>query len=186
MRREDGCYRPKVAQDISRQFLQNGDIDGYLKLTGALLDITRKENPTTADRQAILDQYEYLTHTDPRETGRANIDAAAQAMQFGLVPGGGSPPEEPPGPEDEPLARDPNEPSESWEKGWAARGSELEEKYGGPGELPSNYPTIDRFWNGIATSWKSIDLRAGTYQNPAQLMRRLNSYLDRALQRMKS
>ena len=38
---------------------------------------------------------------------------------------------------------------------------------------------IDRFWNGIATSWKSIDLRAATYQNPARLMSRLNSYLDK-------
>jgi len=167
-----------VADDIDRQFLQNGDIDGYLKLTGALLDITRKANPTTADRQAILDEYEYLTHTDPRETGRANIDAAAQLVQLGLVPGGG-PPDEPSGPEEEPVDSDPNQPSEDWEKGWAQRGKDLERKLGGPEDLPENSPVIDRFPNGIATSWKSLDLRGNTYQNPAVLMNRLNRYVDK-------
>ncbi len=169
---------PAIAKEIDRQFVQTGDLDDALKLWDALHDIATKNNPTTADRRAILDKYEYLTHIDPSEVGRTTIDAAAQLMQLGLVPGGG-PPDEPSGPEDEPAARDPNQPSESWEKGWAARGSELEQKYGGPGELPSNYPTIDRFWNGIATSWKSVDLRAGTYQDPARLMSRLNSYVDK-------
>lgn len=169
---------PAIGKEIYRQFVQTGDLDDALKLWSALRDITTSSNPTIDDRQAILDKYEYLTHIDPSEVGRANIDAAAQLMQLGLVPGGG-PPDEPSDPEEEPVKRDPNQPSESWEKGWADRGNDLEEKYGGPGGLPPNYPVIDRFWNGIAASWKSIDLRAGTYTSPARLMSRLNSYLDK-------
>ena len=134
-------------------------MDDAVKLYGALLDITKANNPTTGDRQAILDKYEYLTHIDPSEVGRATIDAAAQLMQLGMVPGSGPPDE--PGPKDEPTARDPNLPSESWEKGWAARGKELENKLGGPEDLPDNSPVIDRFPDGIATSWKSLDLRGG-------------------------
>ncbi len=169
---------PEIYKEIDRQFIQAGDLDDAIKLGDALLYITKKNDPTTADRQAILDKYEYLTHVDPIEAGRATIDAAAQVMQAAMVPGGG-PPEEPPASENEPVARNPDQPSESWEKGWADRGNDLEKKYGGPGKLPPNYPTIDRFWDGIATSWKSIDLRAGTYQAPARLTSRLNSYLDK-------
>jgi hypothetical protein len=167
---------PAVAKEIDRQFVQTGDLDDAIKLYAALLQITKANNPTADDRRAILDKYEYLTHIDPSEAGRATIDAAAQLMQLGMVPGGG-PPDEPS--EGEPIGRNPNQPSESWQKGWADRGSDLEKKYGGPGELPPNYPIIDRFWQGLATSWKSVDLRASTYQNPARLMSRLNSYLDK-------
>jgi hypothetical protein len=167
-----------IGNEIYRQFVEKGDLVDALKLWDALHDIATKNNPTTADRQAILDKYEYLTHIDPSEVGQKTIDAAAQLVQLGLVPGGG-PPDKPSDPEEEPFERDPSQPSESWEKGWADRGNDLEGKYGGPGVLPPNYPVIDRFWNGIATSWKSIDLRAATYQNPARLMSRLNSYLDK-------
>lgn len=38
--------------------------------------------------------------------------------------------------------------------------------------------TIDNFTNGIATSIKSIDLNAATYQDAARLTARLNNYID--------
>ena len=44
--------------------------------------------------------------------------------------------------------------------------------------LPFNYPTIDRFANGVATSIKSIDLGAKTYQNLPTLAYTLRGYVD--------
>ena len=37
---------------------------------------------------------------------------------------------------------------------------------------------IDRFAEGIATSIKSLDLTAATYQDPARLLSRINRYVD--------
>jgi hypothetical protein len=68
------------------------------------------------------------------------------------------------------LARDP------WKLGWAARGSYLHELLGGT--LSPTFPVIDRFVDGMATSIKSIDLNAATYQKTAQLTYRLKQYID--------
>jgi hypothetical protein len=40
------------------------------------------------------------------------------------------------------------------------------------------FRTIDNFTDGIATSIKSIDLNAATYQDAARLTYRLNHYVD--------
>ena len=40
------------------------------------------------------------------------------------------------------------------------------------------FRTIDNFTDGIATSIKSIDLNAATYQDAARLTYRLNQYVD--------
>jgi filamentous hemagglutinin len=44
--------------------------------------------------------------------------------------------------------------------------------------LPATFRTIDSFSNGVATSIKSIDLNATTYQDVARLTYRLNAYID--------
>jgi hypothetical protein len=44
--------------------------------------------------------------------------------------------------------------------------------------LPPNFEVIDRFVAGIATSIKSLDLTAATYQDPARLLSRINRYVD--------
>jgi hypothetical protein len=46
--------------------------------------------------------------------------------------------------------------------------------------LPGNFPVIDQFdfASGTATSIKSIDLTAASYQNTATLASRLNGYVD--------
>ena len=44
--------------------------------------------------------------------------------------------------------------------------------------LPSNFPKIDRFANGIATSIKSIDLGAASYQNISTLMNTVRGYIN--------
>jgi hypothetical protein len=46
------------------------------------------------------------------------------------------------------------------------------------GNLPRNFPVVDRFANGIATSIKSIDLRAVSYLNAQKLTSTLTRYID--------
>jgi hypothetical protein len=43
---------------------------------------------------------------------------------------------------------------------------------------PTSYPVLDRFVNGLATSIKSIDLNAATYQNVSRLGNTLTRYID--------
>lgn len=46
------------------------------------------------------------------------------------------------------------------------------------GSLPPLFRTIDNFTGGVATSFKSIDLNAATYQKTSQLAYRINTYVD--------
>jgi CDI toxin restriction endonuclease-like domain len=62
----------------------------------------------------------------------------------------------------------------AWKLGWAARGRYFEWRIGR--SLHENFPVIDSILDGIATSIKSIDLNAATYQNAAALTRRLVKY----------
>jgi hypothetical protein len=64
----------------------------------------------------------------------------------------------------------------AWALGWAARGQAIEQSLGA--NLPSSFPVIDRFLGGTATSIKSIDLNAATYQNIGSLTSKLNGYVD--------
>ena len=68
-------------------------------------------------------------------------------------------------------------PPTNWERGWAARGYAFGRLRGE--NLPSNFPVIDRFENGIVTSIKTIDLNAPTYQNPARLEGRINAFVNK-------
>jgi hypothetical protein len=61
--------------------------------------------------------------------------------------------------------------------GWAKRGLYFD-KLLRDESLPPNFPIIDNFTNGIATSIKSIDLNAATYQDGSRLINRLNKYID--------
>ena len=64
-----------------------------------------------------------------------------------------------------------------WSMGPGPRGLAIESQLGG--NLPPGFRVIDRFENGVATSIKSIDLNASTYQNAQALGSRLNGYIDR-------
>lgn len=57
-----------------------------------------------------------------------------------------------------------------------ARGVAIENALGR--NLPYNFPVIDRFSGGVATSIKSIDLGAQTYQNVGKLQRTLTRYIN--------
>jgi hypothetical protein len=74
------------------------------------------------------------------------------------------------------LLTRPNGPSPIWKLGWGLRGQKFNGVFGDP-TFPSNYPVIDKIPNGIATSVKSIDLNAATYQNAASLDNRLNKFI---------
>ena len=63
-----------------------------------------------------------------------------------------------------------------WRLGWAARGIAISDALGA--NLPRNFPVLDKFINGVATSIKSMDLNAPAYQNIAIITSRLNSYVD--------
>ncbi|HKT00837.1 MAG TPA: pre-peptidase C-terminal domain-containing protein [Rugosimonospora sp.] len=64
-----------------------------------------------------------------------------------------------------------------WALGWAERGLAIEEKLGG--NLPRSFPVIDRFANGTATSIKSIDLAAPTYQRLSALRSLVKGYINK-------
>jgi RHS repeat-associated protein len=66
--------------------------------------------------------------------------------------------------------------SSVWSLAPGPRGLAIESQLGG--NLPAGFRVIDRFENGTATSIKSIDLNAATYQNPRALGSRLNGYAD--------
>jgi hypothetical protein len=56
------------------------------------------------------------------------------------------------------------------------RGVAIERQLGH--NLPGNFPVIDRFQNGVATSIKSMDLAAGSYQSAATISRVGQGYVN--------
>jgi hypothetical protein len=67
--------------------------------------------------------------------------------------------------------------SRVWALSPFARGVAIESALGR--NLPANFPVIDRFANGVATSIKSIDLAAESYQNASTLTRTVVGYIDK-------
>ena len=63
--------------------------------------------------------------------------------------------------------------------GWAERGVQIENAIERSPQLKPGFPTIDRFENGIATSIKSIDLGAKTYQNIGTLTLQVQEYVTK-------
>ncbi len=64
-----------------------------------------------------------------------------------------------------------------WNLTPTTRGQVIEQMLGQ--NLPRNFPVIDRWVNGVATSIKSLDLNAATYQNMTRLSQRLTGYIDK-------
>ena len=65
-----------------------------------------------------------------------------------------------------------------WDKNPFQRGRDIEDDLGQ--NLPETFKTIDKYDDvtGEATSIKSLDLDAKTYQTPSKLRSRLNKYVD--------
>jgi RHS repeat-associated protein len=65
-----------------------------------------------------------------------------------------------------------------WQMGLKLRGEAIERAIGRSPQLHQNFPTIDRYENGLATSIKSIDLAAKTYQNIGRLTSTVQGYIN--------
>jgi RHS repeat-associated protein len=63
-----------------------------------------------------------------------------------------------------------------WNLPWWERGQIIEDLLGR--NLARSFPVIDRFLNGLATSIKSLDLRASSYQNIGVLTSKIQQYLN--------
>ncbi|MFZ2487005.1 MAG: RHS repeat-associated core domain-containing protein [Anaerolineae bacterium] len=65
-----------------------------------------------------------------------------------------------------------------WKLDPLKRGQEIERMLGRSPQLSQNFPVIDRFENGVATSIKSIDLGARSYQSIGRLTSTVRGYVN--------
>ena len=66
-----------------------------------------------------------------------------------------------------------------WNMNPFTRGNVIENLLGRSPNLAQNFPVIDRFKNGLATSIKSLDLGAKSYQNITTLTRTVEGYVNK-------
>ena len=151
---------PIIRREIKRYYYDVGDVRGGNALNEALSNVVYGE-PTKAERQDVLDTFEIYTRADPAEIAQIGRDLLVMGLSPALS-----------------IVEEFADvsPSEVWNKGWAERGIEIEDALGG--NLRRGYRTIDELGFGVATSIKSIDLRAATYQSATRLTSRINRYVD--------
>ncbi len=148
-----------IRAEIKRYFYDVGDQGSANALNSALTVILRP-GTTEDDRQKILNSLDVFTRADPAAYAQTRDAIILSTLLSAGIPSGGAA----------------DLPSAAWKLGWAARGNYFSEQLGA--DLPVTFKTIDSFSNGIATSIKSIDLNAATYQDAARLTYRLNTYID--------
>jgi hypothetical protein len=156
-----------IRAEIKRYFYDVGDQGSAAALNSALTVLLRP-GITKEDRQQILDrQLDAFTYADPGAYAQIRELATGAALLAGGVP---------PVAAGEAAAAE--QASEAWTYGWARRGQYFDQLLR-DGSLPPLFRTIDNFTDGVATSIKSIDLNAATYQDAARLTYRLNEYIDK-------
>jgi hypothetical protein len=155
-----------IRAEIKRYFYDVGDLGSAAALNSALT-VLLKPGITKEDRQQILDhRLDVFTRADPGEYAQIRDWATGAALLAGGAP---------PVAAGEVAAAE--QASEAWTYGWARRGQYFDQLLR-DGSLPPLFRTIDNFTGGVATSIKSIDLNAATYQDAARLTYRLNQYVD--------
>jgi hypothetical protein len=156
-----------IRAEIKRYFYDVGDQGSAAALNSALTVLLRP-GITKEDRQHLLDhQLDVFTRADPGAYAQTRDWATGAALLAGGVP---------PVAAGEAAAAE--RASEAWTYGWARRGQYFDQLLR-DGSLPALFRTIDNFTDGVATSIKSIDLNAATYQDAARLSYRLNEYVDK-------
>jgi hypothetical protein len=156
-----------IRAEIKRYYADVG-WDAAAHDLNAKLSVLLRPGVTREMRQRILDSIDLYTRVDPAEyVGTRDLLDAAVLAGTGLLGATG----------EAGVLGAPAGPSPVWKLGWGLRGKTINERFGDP-TFPSNYPVIDKIPNGVATSVKSIDLNAATYQNEASLANRLNKYVD--------
>jgi hypothetical protein len=173
-----------ICAEIKRYYYDVGDIQGGNALNRALSEVLQDGPLSTKEKQEFLKAYEPYTKADPAEIGQMFRDlvtlgilslpsVAAEAVSEETASAETAAEE---GAEAETAPTQVAAPEGVWRLGWAARGRIIEKAFGA--NLPPNFEVIDRFASGIATSIKSLDLTAATYQDPARLFSRINRYVD--------
>jgi hypothetical protein len=152
-----------IRREIKRSYYDRGDKLGYEALNAALSDILQP-GMNREVRQDILNGIEPYAHTEAARGQSSELLTAASLLLLGMVPFGAAT----------------ETASAAWSLGWAARGLYFSERLGA--NLPFRFPVIDSFVNGLASSIKSIDLRAATYQNALRLTSKLDGYVNRLLE----
>jgi CDI toxin restriction endonuclease-like domain len=148
-----------IRAEIRRQFYDKGDIAGG-DTASAALDNVLGPGIERKDRQKILDALgPYSQSNEDDQTTEFWIGATLPFLAM-LPPAAGA-----------------EAASAAWELGWAARGLYISEQRGA--NLPASFPVIDKWLDGVATSIKSIDLTATTYQDATRLTYRLNDYINK-------
>ncbi len=156
-----------IRAEIKRYYADVG-WDAATHDLNAKLSVLLRPGVTREMRQRILDSIDLYTRVDPAEyVGTRDLIDAAVLAGTGLLGAAG----------EASIPGAPAGPSSVWKLGWGLRGQKINEVFGDP-TFPSNYPVIDKIPNGVATSVKSIDLNAATYQNEASLGNRLNKLID--------
>jgi hypothetical protein len=173
------------------------EIDRYFKDVGwesaakdlkNMLAVLVRPGITTADRQKYLNRLDGYTRADPAEQARNLGIGTVLATATGSVPPVASETRATEAAAGDAAAAErtataagaavADAPSEVWKYGWARRGREIHDQLS-DGSLHPNFPVVDNFTpNGVATSIKSIDLTAVTYQNDISLKYRLDAYVD--------
>jgi hypothetical protein len=153
-----------IRAEIKKHFYDVGDTAGGDALNRALSDSLEAGNNKKA-RQEILDSIADFAKNDPAIIGfiRENLPLLAiPGMGPGRAASEGAAVEAETGAAAAEVAAE-----NPWKMGWAKRGDYFSEQLGA--NLPRTFKVIDRWENGIATSIKSIDLNAATYQDGARL-----------------
>jgi hypothetical protein len=172
-----------IRAEIKRYFCDVGD-QASCNALNAHLTALLKPGITRENRQRLLDHMDIYTRVDPAEAARVRDWITAGALAIGGVPpiaAGERAAAEAAAGESAATAGARvgaiKSAAEAWKAGWGARGDYFSEALGA--NLPRNFRGIDRWENGTATSIKSIDLTAATYQDAARLTYRLNVYVDK-------
>lgn len=148
-----------IRAEIKRQYYGKGDIAGG-DAASAALDNVLGPGVEHKDRQKILDAIGPYSQSNEDDQATEFWIGVALPFLAMLPPAAGA-----------------EAASAAWELGWAARGFYISEQRGA--NLPASFPVIDKWSDGVATSIKSIDLTATTYQDATRLTCRLNDYINK-------
>jgi hypothetical protein len=164
-----------IRAEIKKKYYDVGDTIGGDALNRALSDVLEAGNNKKA-RQEIVDNFADFAKTDTAVIGFLREIIALPGMLAGPRAGVGAAEEGAAAEAETGAAAAEAAAEDPWKMGWAKRGDYLHQKMGA--NLPRTFKTLDDFANGAATSIKSIDLNAATYQDPTRLGYTLNRYIN--------
>jgi hypothetical protein len=148
-----------IRAEIKRQFYDKGDTAGG-DAASAAIDNVLGPGIERKDRQKILDALGPYSQSNEDDESTEFWIGVGLTVLAALPPAAGA-----------------EAASAAWELGWAARGIYISEQRGA--NLPALFPGVDKWLDGVATSIKSIDLTAATYQDATRLTYRLNDYVNK-------